>query len=112
MKYTINKKLMMINLIICLIIITIPIITNGVKIYITRTEIIDCANNSFTPCKMILQNGTRKTLQPGEQLIINPVNKTFMDTINYLIWASIITTLIINHLLYNKKWTLEKVDLN
>lgn len=109
MKYTLNKKIVWINLILCLALTTTIISIEGLSILTHKTEYLECPNETTTPqCEFILTNGTTYHLNKGQTETLNQHNPTNTKIANYGVWLIILTSLTINHIKYNKKYPIKQ----
>ena len=117
MKYVMNKKIMWIPIIFGIIIFSTLIIQEGTNI-IGPTETIICSELSYDNCKNPLYNiedcligkehSCQKTITPGTTININQQKNKLIPILNYGIWILIIKVLLINHILYNRKYPIIK----
>jgi len=103
--YIVNKKLFKFGFVITLLMIATLIYTDGFSV-LGRTYEIKCEPYNNLPCNMHYKNGTPLILQAGETLIINGHDNTLIPIINYTSLAGLIIMLLINHLIYNRKYEL------
>ena len=73
MEYTFNRKLMITNLIVCVILIVLVIRTEGMDVITQKTNIINCPEDSNIDCTFINEEG--KIVQFNLQNLINAYNE-------------------------------------
>jgi len=108
MKYTLNKKIFWSNLILCILLVGSIIYTEGIDIITKKTEIITCPADALTNCELRKTTGEFEYLKPGETVTYNQFNQTKLNIVNYGVWVMLTISIIINHLLHNRKYPTRK----
>jgi len=102
-KYIFDKRIFWINMILCIALVLIITIPQGLKVFVTKTEIIKCPEESLINCEFYdLKQREMMILQPGEEISKNKYDQKRLNIANYGVWIIMLISLIINHIVYNK----------
>lgn len=108
MEYKFNRKLMITNLIVCVILIALVIRTEGMNVITQKTNIINCPEDSNLDCTYINEEGKIITLPKGTNITTNYHPPENLKLANYGVLTSTILFLIVNHFKYNKGYPIRK----
>ena len=107
MRYTKNKWIFRTAFALVIILFASMIYINGIGIFQQQTTI-HCPDTAYEPCKMMYSNKSYFTMRPGETRTFNQHEAWKVKLLNYGTTTIVLTSLILNHLLYNRKYSFKK----